>query len=237
MIFIAGGAVVLVAVVALVAYLLWGRTSPAPTATKSTTTTAPPPPPVPVAALDELLLTPDQISSAMGTAGLSAKNTSTRLVDDATSIAQPECRTVNDSLDASAYNGSGWTALRRQQLQQPLEGEHIDYFVDQGVAAFPAAETAAAFFAASTKRWAACANRNFVVTVSNGGFTWTVGPLSNVDGTLSIVDTQEGANGYACQRALTVSNNVAVDINTCSRNVGDTAVNIAHLIAAKVSKL
>ena len=45
-------------------------------------------------------------------------------------------------------------------------------------------------------------------------------------------------NWTTCQRALTVANNVAIDVRTCSENrsdaQSDAAVDIAHQIAAKV---
>jgi hypothetical protein len=47
-----------------------------------------------------------------------------------------------------------------------------------------------------------------------------------------------GAGGFACQRALAVSNNVAIDVAVCSVNPTHAAVfNIADQIAAKVAKL
>jgi hypothetical protein len=61
-----------------------------------------------------------------------------------------------------------------------------------------------------------------------------VGPVSNTNGTLSATETQEGSSGYTCQRALTAANNVAIDVLACSSNQSDSAVNIAHQIAAKV---
>jgi hypothetical protein len=40
--------------------------------------------------------------------------------------------------------------------------------------------------------------------------------------------------GWACGRALAQRNNVVIDVNTCSANPADSAVNIANQIAAKV---
>jgi hypothetical protein len=65
---------------------------------------------------------------------------------------------------------------------------------------------------------------------------WTVGPIANTNGTLSTTRTLEGGNGWACQRALTVRNNVAIDVAACSANPADAAVNIADQIAAKVGR-
>jgi PknH-like protein len=39
-----------------------------------------------------------------------------------------------------------------------------------------------------------------------------------------------------CQRALTVANNVAVDVDSCGYNPDDSAVTAAQKIATKVAK-
>jgi hypothetical protein len=63
-----------------------------------------------------------------------------------------------------------------------------------------------------------------------------VGPISNTNGTLSTTVTQLNpkAPGWGCGRAMAVRNNVVIDVNTCSANPADSAVNIANQIAAKV---
>jgi PknH-like protein len=61
-----------------------------------------------------------------------------------------------------------------------------------------------------------------------------VGAVSNTNGTLNARSTQDGANGWNCQRALTVRNNVGVDVAACSYNQGDFGINIAHQIANEV---
>jgi hypothetical protein len=39
-----------------------------------------------------------------------------------------------------------------------------------------------------------------------------------------------------CQRALTVRNNVVIDVDACSKDPGDLAVTIANQIGGKVDK-
>jgi hypothetical protein len=68
-----------------------------------------------------------------------------------------------------------------------------------------------------------------------------VGPLSTAKATLSTTIsmsmTGAGFNVHgSCQRALTVRNNVVIDTCTCSDHPGDTAVNVANQIAARVDK-
>jgi serine/threonine kinase PknH len=235
---IEAGAGVLVVIIAVVAYLLLGRTSPGSTANKPATSTSAPSAPLPVAALDRLLLSPDQIDSAMGATRMGIIGTYTdlsALVDSTDAVAEPQCRVIDQSMDASIYNGSGWTAVRKKTLQEPLKSRP-KYFIDQGVALFPSADNAARFFAASAERWPACSNHTYNAVLPNATWTWNVGPVSNIDGTLSVSVTQEDGNGYACQRALTVANNVVIDIDACSYSVNNSAVDIAHQIAAKVPK-
>ncbi|MGB6206244.1 sensor domain-containing protein, partial [Mycobacterium sp.] len=130
---------------------------------------------------------------------------------------------------AAVYEGSGWTALRGNNLQEPGHETHL---VGQAVVLFPSAPDADAFFTASAQRWPAC--RQFTYTSAGKPDVYdTVGPVSNTNGTLSATVTHS-ASSWTCQRALTVANNVAIDITACSFSPTDSAVNIAHQIAAKV---
>jgi len=104
--------------------------------------------------------------------------------------------------------------------------------VTQAVVLFSSPQDAGSFFTGSTKSWAACSNRQFTVAVNGNSQVHTVGPVSNTKGTLSATVTPANSPG-TCGRALTVANNVAIDVTTCLGPPG-AAVNIAHQIAAKV---
>jgi hypothetical protein len=123
--------------------------------------------------------------------------------------------------------------VRWQEIREP--GDALAHDVGQVVVLFSSAHDAGAFFTASAQRWPACANRQFTVTQAGQPIrVLSVGPVSNTNGTLSATKTYEGSNRWICQRALTVANNVAIDVSACSANPTDSAVNIAHQIAAKV---
>ena len=98
---------------------------------------------------------------------------------------------------------------------------------------FSTVEKAGALFDASAKQWPAC--RQYTHTHSES--QWSVGQISNANGTLSTTATQQnaGAPGWGCGRALALSNNVIIDINTCSANPADSAQKIADQIAANVA--
>jgi serine/threonine kinase PknH len=242
---IAAGAVIVVIVAATAGYVLTGP-NPQPSATSrpftmsqpSSAVSQPPSPtvaPIAEAALDGLLLSPDQINTTMGATGMTVTETPTAMDDDSAKVVDAACRHLNGSVLASVYAGSGWTAFREQVLGDP--GNNV---ADQGVVLFSSAHDADAFFTASAQHWSTCSSRQY--TVTQAGFvdlTWAVGPVTNTNGTLSTSTTaQTQPNGWTYQRALTVANNVVIDVEASINNQADSqsnsAVNIAHQIAAKV---
>lgn len=218
-------------------------------ASASATTTSPPAP-VEVAGLDGLLLSPEQINAAMGAAKMALSETPTAMADDAAKLSDPACLPLYNPVEVSVYPAQ--SAFREQQLKDPgsISSEvngHImvadfDHFADQAVVRFPSAGDAQAFFTASVQNWPACADRSFNVTQPNWPVAvFTVGPVTHSDNMLSGAETVGPQTDWMweiCRRALTVVNNIAVDVATCTKDKSDTqansAIDIAHQIAAKV---
>ena len=191
-------------------------------------------------ALEGLLLSPDQINAAMATTGMTAGPTFASLGDDSSTLSDKACLPLYAPAQASAYANSGWTATRGQQDADRQSATQITSFVVQNVVLFPSAHDAGALFNSSAQSWPACSNRQFTLTLAGKpNQVYSVGPVSNTGVTLSATSTQDAANGVTCLRALTVANNVAIDVAACSFSKFDSAnnpaVNIAHEIAAKVS--
>jgi serine/threonine protein kinase len=251
------GVIVVLAVALTLAIGIPALTKHHPTASPvsqpSTTTSAPAttpttPPPVAESALDGLLLSPDQINSAMGANGMTVTDTF-GMSDQSAYLADKACLPVFRPAEVSAYGGSGSGVAYTQKLQDPLEEwmQHVQvntvnftHQAQQAVVWFSSAQGADRFFTASTQSWPACANRQFTYTQSGwDDMVYSAGPVSNVNGTL-IATVILGGNWLwtSCQRALTVANNVAIDVLTCSKNrsdsQSDSAVNISRQIAAKV---
>jgi hypothetical protein len=202
----------------------------------ASTTTSSAKPPVAEAALEGLWLSAADINTAMGTTGMTVAGTYTTFVDDSGIVPDKACRITAIDADSDSYADSGWTAMREQSLRE--RGHHAGHYADQAVVLFPSVDKAAAFYTATAQRWPACSNRDFTRTpAGQPSQQWTVGSISNAGGTLSNTITEQGGSGEICERAVTVTNNVAIDISTCSHsNTSGTAVNIAHQIAAKVNK-
>ncbi len=190
----------------------------------------PPPPPVAEGALDGLLLSPDQIAAASNTTTPMTVNAT---FDDmfTTTVSDPACVGVGTVRDTHAYAGSGWRAIRGNQI--------FDHHAAaaQFVVLFPSAHDAQAFFTASAQKWPTCANRQFTETRPNYTATKTVGLVSNANGTLSAAWNVIPDEGSFCGHALTVANNIAIDAVIClTRSAAAVvgAVKIVNQIAAKV---
>jgi serine/threonine protein kinase len=230
----AAAAVFLVAGIALL-WRPWESTRQSNSAAAGTTTTAPPAP-IAAVAMPGLLLRPDQISAAMGATGLRVTDTQSQMNDETANVSDISCRAINSDADASVYADSGWTDVDLQVLEDAGNIQHDNYYVEQGLVLFPSASQAAAFLASSAQLWAGCANRQFTYTKNGQPYdTSDVGPVSNNGGTLSATKTEERANGWACQHALTAANNVAVDILACSYNPANSAVDVAQQIKQNIS--
>jgi serine/threonine protein kinase len=206
--------------------------------TTSTTTIAPPRPPFAERDLEGLLLSPDQINTAMGATGLTVSSTtSARGYDDSAIMPDKACLPMSSPVQSTVLAGSGWSALRGQALQQP-PGDTWTLAVKQDVVLFSSAHDADAFFTASAQSWPACSNRQYTYTeAGKPDQLWTVGPVSNTNGTLSATKTQVLGEGWTCQRALTVAKAVAIDVEACTKSdtpLSGSALNIAQQIAAKV---
>ncbi|MBV8177698.1 MAG: sensor domain-containing protein [Mycobacterium sp.] len=179
-------------------------------------------------ALKGFLLSPEQINATMGATEMKVTKSRVAMSDDSATMEPKECLAIDGSAQAHVYAGSNFMAERDQTLQG---GDNLTLFAEQAVVLFPSAKQADAFFTASAQQWPACHQYTRIQSKTR----WTVGAISNTNGTLSTTATQQNANGpgWGCGRALAARNNVVIDVTTCSANPAD-AVTIANWIAAKV---
>jgi PknH-like extracellular domain len=203
----------------------------AKSSTTSTSTTKAPPP-VAEGALKEFLLAPEQINAVMQTTDMKVTNSRTAMSDDSATMAPKECLVIDGAAQAQVYANSGFTAERDQTLNRQ-EGDNLTHFAEQALVLFPTAKQASDFFTASAQQWQACHEYTHIQSKTR----WTVGAIANANGVLSTISTLQDppATGWkACGRALTAKNNVIIDVNTCSVDPKNSAVEIANQIAAKV---
>lgn len=200
-------------------------------------TPGPPPPTVAAGALEGLLLNQAEINAAMGATEMTVLETSNQMWDSSKEVSNVDCLGAYGSAEYQVYTGSGWSAVRYSSLQEP--GEEPPHFAEQAVVSFPSPDAAAKFHADSANKWGRCANSRYSFKLPEWPLPamWTVGKVSNTGGMLTTSMVMEDGDGWGCGRALTVGNNVVVDVSTCSYNeTGDVAVTIAKDIADKLPK-
>jgi PknH-like extracellular domain len=195
----------------------------------TTTTRSLIPRPVVERELDALLLSAEQINPIMGATEMAVTRKHDAMSDDSATMQPKECLAIDGSAQAQVYADSGFTAVRDQALN---DGDNFKHYAEQAVVLFPTAKQARVFFVASGLRWPTCHQYTHIQSKTE----WIVGPIADSDGTLSTIATQQNprAGGWACGRALAIKNNVIVDVNTCSADPKNSAVDIANQIAARV---
>jgi PknH-like extracellular domain len=195
--------------------------------------------PVAVSALDGLLLDVSQINAALGATTMKVWFNAKLMWDWSGNISDPNCLAIDGPAQEKVYANTGWIAIRGQRIDDSVDdSKKRNHFAIQAVVVFPSAHDASAFYDSSAQTWLACSNRRFSdLNPGKGDTVWTVAASTKENGTLSTSEVQEGGDGWTCQRALTVRNNVAIDIVTCSYGqTGAVAVNVAQQIATKVAK-
>lgn len=180
--------------------------------------------------LDGLLLSPEQVNATMGSAAMTVLSAQATMSDNSATMAPPECLVIDGAAEAAVYAGSGFWAEREQSMN---DGDKFTHYLKQAVVLFPTQDKAQEFFNTSAQLWPAC--KQYTHTQSQS--QWSVGPITNAHNTLSVVSTEQdaAAPGWACGRALAHKNNVIIDINTCSPDPADTAVQIANQIGTNVA--
>ncbi|WP_142280439.1 sensor domain-containing protein, partial [Mycobacterium saskatchewanense] len=195
----------------------------------------PPPDPVPTDRLAALLLDPSEINSIMGGSSIEPGSPITSMDTSSATLSAPDCRAALYASQSTVYAGSGYTGVNDVVSREP--GDNNDHWVDQAVVGFPTADKAKAFLQTSVDKWKGCAGKSVSVTNSNGkSYRWTLGQLEGAPPKISMTETQEGAEGWACQRVASVANNVIVDLKACGYHITDQGIQIADKIVGKIDK-
>jgi serine/threonine kinase PknH len=173
--------------------------------------------PIPPERLSSLLLSSSDINSVMEASNMQPGKPITSTDTSTVTLSLPQCQGALYTSQDQVYAGSGYTGLSGLVSSEP--GDNNDHWVNQAVALFPSAEKAAAFLQTATDKWKACAGKTVTVTNKGKTYRWTFAQVNGHPPKVTVVDTQEGADGWACQRAMGVANNVIIDVNACAYHV------------------
>jgi serine/threonine protein kinase len=197
----------------------------------------PPPPPKPIppdaSRLAALLLNSSEANGVMGATKMTAGKPITSMESSTSVLSQPNCLGALYTSQTAVYGGSGYSAISGVVYSEP--GDNFDHWLNQGVVSYPTVDQAKAFLSASQDKWKACAGNTVTVTNKGKTYRWTFAQLTGGPPTITVTDTQEGADGWACQRVMSQANNVIVDINACSYHIGDQASQVASKIVDKIN--
>ncbi|WP_435406390.1 sensor domain-containing protein [Mycolicibacterium rhodesiae] len=175
--------------------------------------------------LDRVLLTAGEVNGIMGATGIRVTGSSQNMSDNSDGVSDVDCLAAIYGAEQLVYQGSDWSALRDQVLQEPTaDNEH---WVEQIVVLFPSAAKAAAFVEKSRTTWQKCGGTSIDIDNSDVHSTWKIDTADVSGEILTQVSTQRNAGGWGCQHALTSASNVVVEAWACSNSITDEARTIA----------
>ncbi|MGP4055749.1 sensor domain-containing protein [Mycobacterium sp. 4D054] len=180
-------------------------------------------PPLDEAKLDDVLLTVEELNAIVGSTRMKVTSELEEMTDHSAEVSDPACLGAVYGAEAPVYQGTGWTAMRDQVAREPDDDN--DHWVEQTAVLYPAAGNARQFFDHSSATWQECANA--AITVGDGDYLWELDDVEAGDTLITQLTTQEGADGWACQHALSVVSNLTAEVWACGYSITDEAAEIA----------
>nr|WP_165964958.1 sensor domain-containing protein [Mycobacterium eburneum] len=192
------------------------------------------PKPVPKSAFTHALLDTGEISDIMGASAMTVKTTLDELHEEK-DFPDTTCTAAWMPVENSAYADSGWTSLRGQVLADDTDAP-TDHYVIQALVGFKSHTEAQDFFEKTAKDWTSCGDQTFTNHhhSDNTDTRWDFGETTNEDSTLTVTQSQQNTPGWGCQRAMRVSNNVAIDVIACKMHADDEGTAIIDQIDARL---
>jgi hypothetical protein len=191
-------------------------------------------PPLNEAKLPDVLLSIGEVNAIMGSSTMEVTGELEEMTDHSADVSDPECLGAIYGAEDPVYAGSGWTAVLDQVAREDTESN--EHWVEQTVVLYPSADKAQKFFDESKSRWQDCAN--YAVSVDDGGtsYMWQLEDVTVEDTMITQITTQEDADGWGCQHALSPVSNAIVEAWACSYSVGEEAVTIATDMITNAAK-
>lgn len=189
-------------------------------------------PPLDEAKLDEILLTIGEINGILGSTQMAVTSDLDEMTDHSKDISDPDCLGAVYGAEAPVYEGTDWTAVRDQVAREPDEDN--DHWVEQTAVLYPSEDNARDFFDRSLATWQDCAND--AIVVGEGEYLWELDDVNVGDTLITQTTTQEGADGWACQHALSYVSNVTVEAWACGYDITDEGAEIADAMVENAAK-
>lgn len=187
--------------------------------------------PLDEAQLDGVLLSVDELNTIVDSTRMKVTSELEEMTDHSAEVSDPACLGAVYGGEAPVYEGTGWTAVRDQVAREPDDDN--DHWVEQTAVLYPAAGNAQQFFDESSATWQECANA--AITVGDGDYRWELEDVEAGDTLITQLTTQEGADGWACQHALSKVSNLTAEVWACGYDITDEAAEIATAMVEKAA--
>jgi serine/threonine kinase PknH len=199
---------------------------------------APPPEPISSDRLSAMLLTSSEVNSLAGASNMEAGKPTTAMDNSSYTLSLPKCQGALYPVQGPAYVGTGYQAVSGLVYRDPKDSDgNYHHIVDENVVSFPTADKAKAFVQGAQDKWKACAGQPITITTDQGKtYRWTFGQINGDPPKFSLTRTQESAEGWACQHAISAANNIVVDIDACDYKLTNQGSDAAEQIVAKIDK-
>ena len=182
-------------------------------------------PKVDESALDRVLLPIGEINDILGTTNLEVTSDIDNMTDSADKVSDPDCLGAMFGAEEAVYKGSGWTAVRDIVAREPEEDN--DHWIEQTAVIYPAAGNAKMFLEKSRSTWDTCADTSLAVDTEDTSTLWKFEKVTEGDGLITQIATQEDADGWGCEHALAAASNLTAETWVCAYNLGDEAATMA----------
>ena len=202
---------------------------------RPTSSTTPTPPQVPTLAaerLDSVLPSVADVNAVMGVSYLQpAAAISHTTFSSAITLSTPDCLGAFLAGQTSVYQGVGYVAASYEYMRGSGPA-----FVQLTAVGFASADPAVTFVKNSLGKWQACAGQTITQTLNGQTQSWTFGKVVGDVPAITLVRTQEGGNGYACQHTLSAVLNVVLDVSACDTPIGGQAAQLVDKMTATVNQ-
>ncbi|KMO83955.1 Serine/threonine-protein kinase PknH [Mycolicibacterium chlorophenolicum] len=188
------------------------------------------------AALGRLILTIGEVNGIMGSTQMKVTGELDQMTDHSDEVSDPDCLGAVYGAEEPVYARTGWTAVRDQVAREPDDDN--DHWVEQTAVLYPTAQAATMFLDTSFTTWQGCAGES--IDVGDGEYSWQLGDVDATDtGGVDLITqmtTQQGADGWECQHALSAVSNATVEAWACGYNITGEAAEIATAMVGKARK-
>ena len=191
-------------------------------------------PPLDESALDDVMLSIGELNGIVGSTTMKITSDLDNMTDHSEDVSDPDCLGAIYGAEEPVYAGTGWTAMRDRVAREP--NENNDHWVEQTAVIYPSAEKAQKFFNDSMSSWKDCGGYSISVEDAESTYLWEIDDVTAEDNLITQMTTQEDADGWACQHALSVVSNLTVEAWACGYSIRDEAATIANEMIANAAK-